>query len=215
MLQRFTWLTLILLACAQLANAEAPGLKKIKDIIIYKDASYYSAFPSIVQRQDGELLCAFRRAPDRKALWGAPGYTHTDTNSYLVLVRSRDNGETWTQEANPVDYLGDGNPPMLNKLADGRLCLTYGFRGYPYSIRARLSSDNGKSWGPQIVLREDGTDRDIGYVRSIVRPDGKMVTTYYINDEQTGPERYIGATIWDPDKITEITHGDMNRQLAF
>ena len=44
----------------------------------------------------------------------------------------------------------------------------------------------------------DGNDRDIGYCRSIQRPDGKVVTTYYINVKETGPERYIAATIWDP-----------------
>jgi len=161
----------------------------------------FAIMPSTVRIAETELYTTLRR--------------REGTFRWISAWRSMDNGETWTQEANPVDYLGEGNPPMLNKLADGRLCLTYGFRGYPYSIRARLSSDKGKSWGPQIVLRDDGTDRDIGYVRSIVRPDGKMVATYYISDERTGPERYIGATIWDPDKITAITHGDMNRQLAF
>ena len=104
---------------------------------------------------------------------------------------------------------------MLNKLRDGRLCLTYGLRAYPYSIRARLSINNGKTWSPQIVLREDGTDRDIGYVRSVQRPDGKMVTTYYISDRKTGPERYIGATIWDPDKISRITRGNPKRNPGF
>ena len=93
-------------------------------------------------------------------------------------------------------------------MPDGRLCLTYGFRAYPYSIRAKLSDDNGKTWGPTIILRSDGTDRDIGYVRSIVRPDGKVVTTYYIDDAETGPERYIGATIWDPNQVEPITSGD-------
>lgn len=161
----------------------------------------FAIMPSTVRISENELYTTLRR--------------REGTFRWISAWRSLDNGETWTQEANPVEYLGEGNPPMLNKLADGRLCLTYGFRAYPYSIRARLSSDNGKSWGPQIMLREDGTDRDIGYVRSIVRPDGKVVTTYYISDEKTGPERYIGATIWDPNTITEITSGDMSRQLAF
>jgi hypothetical protein len=127
------------------------------------------------------------------------------TFRWISAWRSRDTGKTWTQEKHPVEYLGEGNPPMLNRLKDGRLCLTYGFRAYPYSIRARLSTDDGKTWGPQIVLRDDGTDRDIGYVRSVQRPDGKLVTTYYISDEETGPERYIGATIWDPNKVSRIT----------
>ncbi len=153
----------------------------------------FAIMPSTVRLSDTELLTTLRR--------------REGTFRWISAWRSRDNGKTWTQESDPVEYLGEGNPPMLNKLQDGRLCLTYGFRAYPYSIRARLSTDNGKTWGPQIVLRDDGVDRDIGYVRSVQRPDGKMVTIYYISDEETGPERYIGATIWDPNKVSRITGG--------
>lgn len=161
----------------------------------------FAIMPSTVRIAENELYTTLR--------------CREGTFRWIAAWRSRDNGSTWTPEQNPVDYLAEGNPPMLNKLKDGRLCLTYGFRGYPYSIRARISTDQGKSWGPQIVLREDGADRDIGYVRSIQRPDGKMVTTYYIDDLETGTERYIGATIWDPNKISPITSGDTERQLAF
>ncbi len=161
----------------------------------------FAIMPSTVRLSDTELYTTLRR--------------REGTFRWISAWRSLDNGKTWTQEKHPVEYVGEGNPPMLNKLQDGRLCLTYGVRAYPYSIRARLSTDNGKTWGPQIVLREDGTDRDIGYVRSIQRPDGKMVTTYYISDERTGPERYIGATLWDPNTLSEITSGNPKRQQAF
>ncbi len=161
----------------------------------------FAIMPSTVRLGDTELLTTLRR--------------REGTFRWISQWRSLDNGETWTQEDNPVDYVGEGNPPMLNKLHDGRLCLTYGLRAYPYSIRARLSVDKGKTWGPQIVLREDGTDRDTGYVRSVQRLDGKMVTTYYISDERTGPERYIGATIWDPNEVSEIVSGNPRRQSAF
>ena len=154
----------------------------------------FAIMPSTVRISDTELFTTIRR--------------RDGTFRWTAAWRSVDNGTTWTQEANPVDYLGEGNPPMLNKLRDGRLCLTYGFRAFPYSIRARLSTDNGKTWGPQIVLRDDGADRDIGYVRSVQRADSKMVTVYYIDDEATGQERYIGATIWDPDKTSPIVSGD-------
>jgi hypothetical protein len=63
---------------------------------------------------------------------------------------------------------------------------------------ARLSSDGGTSWGDEIVLRNDGGGRDIGYPRSIQRPDGRVVTIYYFWDEKTGPERYIAASNWTP-----------------
>ena len=98
---------------------------------------------------------------------------------------------------NPVEDLGEGNPPCLIKLKDGRLCLTYGYRAEPYSICAKISSDNGKTWSNEIVLRNDGAGRDIGYVRSAVRTDGKVVTIYYFQDKEQ-PERYIGCTIWNP-----------------
>jgi len=37
----------------------------------------------------------------------------------------------------------------------------------------------------------------------------------YISDEETGPERYIGATIWDPNKMSKITSGNPQRQPGF
>ena len=48
-----------------------------------------------------------------------------------------------------------------------------------------------------IILRSDASDWDLGYTRSVQRPDGKIVTVYYYNDA-TAPERYIGGTIWTP-----------------
>ena len=83
------------------------------------------------------------------------------------------------------------------RLADGRICLTYGVRAAPYRMCAKLSSDGGKTWSKEIVLRDDGGGRDIGYPRSVQQSDGKIVTVYYFWDKKTGPERYIAATIWD------------------
>jgi hypothetical protein len=65
---------------------------------------------------------------------------------------------------------------------------------------ARLSRDEGESWGEPIVLRDDGGGRDLGYPRSVQRPDGRVVTIYYFWDEKTGPERYVAATIWNPER---------------
>ena len=81
-------------------------------------------------------------------------------------------------------------------LRDGRLCLTYGYRAEPWGIHARLSEDNGVTWTEPIVLRDDGSDRDLGYPRTVQRPDGKIVTVYYFQGKKF-IERYIAATIWD------------------
>jgi hypothetical protein len=107
-------------------NSLSPGMHKIKDIVIYTDSLFYSAFPSVVKRPDGEFLVAFRRAPDRR-LFGQQGISHTDPNSYLVMVRSHD-GETWTKEPELIfaHPLGGSQDPCLLQLKNGTLiCTSY------------------------------------------------------------------------------------------
>ena len=144
----------------------------------------FSIMPASVRLSPSEILVAVRNREGPKRWIGA----------YL----SDDNGESWKPLKDPVPDAGIGNPAALIRLRDGRLCLVYGYRAAPYSIRARLSSDQGRSWSNDIVLRADGGNRDIGYPRVVQRPDGKVVVLYYFNDLESGPERYIAATIWDP-----------------
>jgi sialidase-1 len=105
-----------------------PGVRKIKDIVIYEDPKFYSSFPSVIRRPDGEFMVAFRRAPDRK-IFGEEGTSHVDPNSYLVMVHSKD-GENWTEEpelfyAHPF---GGSQDPCLLQLGDGTiLCTSYGW----------------------------------------------------------------------------------------
>src|SRR4030095_14217516 len=78
------------------AAKQSAALRKLRDVVVYSDDKFYSSFPSIVRRPDGELIVAFRRAPERRA-FGESGTTHTDANSYLMLVRSTDDGQTWSR----------------------------------------------------------------------------------------------------------------------
>jgi len=119
---------------------------------------------------------------------------------WLTAYISHDDGYNWEPLDDPVSDLGEGNPPSLIKLADGRLCLTYGVREKPFRICAKFGRDGGRTWSEEIVLRDDGAGRDMGYVRSVQRPDGKVVTVYYFTDSKIGVERHIAATIWDPGK---------------
>jgi hypothetical protein len=64
-------------------------------------------------------------------------------------------------------------------------------------MRATVSEDEGETWGKEIILRDDGGNHDIGYPRTILRPDGTLVTIYYYNEVAEG-ERYIAATLWKP-----------------
>ena len=143
----------------------------------------YSIMPATVRISATDLVTTVRRKDPPR--------------SWIDAHASRDDGETWTFLSTPEPDTGEGNPPSLLRLPDGRLALIYGTRAKPCGIRARLSPDRGATWGPAIVLRDDDGSTDVGYPRAVLRPDGKVVAVYYFSD-RSGPDRYIGATIWDP-----------------
>lgn len=144
----------------------------------------YSIMPASLRLSKKEILVTIRCKEGSK--------------SFIEAYLSGDNGLTWKKLVNPVDDTGEGNPPAMVKMKDGRICLIYGSRKKPFSICAKISSDKGKTWSKTYTLRSDGSGRDIGYPRVVQRPDGKIVAIYYFMDKETGYERYIGATIWSP-----------------
>ncbi len=103
------------------------GMHKIRDLVIYENASFYSSFPSVVRLAGGELLVAFRRAPDRR-LFSEKVTSHVDPNSYLVMVHSKNNAKTWTFDPDLIfaHPLGGSQDPCLLKLRNGNLlCTSY------------------------------------------------------------------------------------------
>src|SRR5262245_14077889 len=143
----------------------------------------YAIMPSTVQINNSELLSAIR--------------CREGARSWIDTYRSPDLGQSWKLDQTAVEDLGQGNPASLIRLADGRLCLNYGFRAEPFSIRARLSTDGGGTWGPETTIRGNGGGPDLGYPRSVQRADGKVVTVYYFHDHPLS-DRYIAATVWEP-----------------
>ncbi len=128
---RFLLPAVIVLAAALPGGAAelVPGVRKVSDTVIYQENRFYATFPSVVKRPDGELLVAFRRAPSRVAL-REKTESHIDPNSYLVLVRSRDGGATWTKEPELIyaHEFGGSQDPCLLQLRDGTLlCSSYGW----------------------------------------------------------------------------------------
>jgi sialidase-1 len=165
-------LVIVLAAFFGTAQAQTSGLKKVEDIVIYENEQFYSAFPSIVRRADGELIVAFRRAPNWRD-FGMKGFTHTDANSYLVLVRSKDNGKTWSKEPEMIfahPFGGSQDPCMLQLRDKSLICASYGWSHVTTNVLASLkkpfhhhgqyvflggymvkSKDGGKTWGNMIV----------------------------------------------------------------
>jgi hypothetical protein len=209
----------------RLPNFDTPGIAARTDYIVsgHSDCLFFltaaksngkEGRPLCVQTRDGgktfdfvswiapeikggfEIMPASARLSDTDIL--VVTRHHEGARKWLSSYITHDNGRTWTHLNDPVESTGEGNPPTLTLMRDGRLCLIYGYRAQPFSMRAKLSKDGGKTWSDDIVLRDDGITRDIGYPRTVQRPDGKIVTVYYWCTEETKPDRYIAATIWNP-----------------
>lgn len=165
-------LTWSIFAVHGFCNTKPSDIRKIKDIVIYEDAQYFCAFPSVVKNGKKDFIVAFRRAPERK-LFGESSSHHVDPNSYLVMLRSRD-GEAWTKEPELIyaHPFGGSQDPCMLKLRDGTLvCASYTWaflrpegienlkKPYFKSIHGSVflggyllrSVDKGKTWGQPII----------------------------------------------------------------
>lgn len=144
------------------------ALRKLEDFVIYRDDRWYSTFPSLIQRADGELVCGFRRAPERRLQPGG-GVTHIDPNSQAVCVTSSDGGHTWGEQprliyAHPAAGCQD---PCLHLLRDGTIVATlFAWQLFPAGFAEHVTGPHGiitdhHGWpmanlGVHVLRSEDG-----------------------------------------------------------
>jgi len=97
-------------------------------------------------------------------------------NFSLFQTESTDGGRNWTVPKPTGVY---GSPPHLILHSSGKIICVYGYRRPPYGQRAMFSSDGGKTWDADWIIRDDGPDHDLGYPSSVEMPDGSIFTVYY------------------------------------
>lgn len=98
----------------------------------------------------------------------------------LRIIESADGGRHWT----PPRALGLGTaeiPGFPVLLKDGRLILIHGHRQFPFGAQAIASRDGGKTWDVDhpIILSWFSWGMPCGHPRSLVLPDGSILTGYY------------------------------------
>jgi sialidase-1 len=116
-----------------------------------------------VEAADGRIICHIRN------------HNPANTNETLQS-ESTDGGRTWSLP-HPIGVWG--LPSHLLRLRDGRLLMTYGYRRKPFGNQARVSADNGTTWGEPITLSHDGVTGDLGYPSTAECDEGWLVTVWY------------------------------------
>jgi len=145
------------------------------NFVVNTDEVSYILLPS------GKLL-GFARVDTMYArdIWGIAGQTGEGGDT-LTIVESEDEGCTWTKPRR----IGLGMAqipgfPLL--LPDGRLLLIYGNRQFPFGSQVIASRDDGRTWDLDhpLILSCFSWDNYGGHPRSILMPDGSIITGYYV-----------------------------------
>lgn len=113
-------------------------LKNVVHKIIYKEPFAYCAHPFITSLPNGEWLTIFNRSMRRPVILHPP----EDPLFYNVIMRSRDQGATWSAPRVSPDYGWHGvETSGLTCLSDGTLLLPqWRFDWYPLEVARKRSA---------------------------------------------------------------------------
>jgi sialidase-1 len=142
---------------------------KVDTLKMPKFSNFTFSEPHILQMRNGRIIIMIRTTEQP--------YDDSGSRNLLWETYSDDNGRSWLE---PFPTPIWGFPPHLLLLSDGRALCSYGYRRPPFGQRACISED-GVTWKieDEIIIRNDGINRDLGYPASIEIEPGKILTVYY------------------------------------
>lgn len=146
-------------------------------------------YPRAWMLPSGRILCTLRCQRDPMGVM------------WTEIYASDDGGDSWNFLSRLNDF---GAPTSLVVMPDGRIVAVYGYRLMPAGIRAKVSVDDGKSWGPELIIRDDGGSWDLGYPNAWLTDDGKVGVIYWFNSKDdkiqvNGGVRHIQSSIFSID----------------
>ncbi|MEN8248784.1 MAG: exo-alpha-sialidase [Bacteroidota bacterium] len=135
----------------------------------------YTSYPRMIELQDGDFMCVY------------------EANGNIDMIRSSDKGESWDQPVRIASLTANNilmAVPEIIQLANSNIIIAYNPRPLtPYSsdrkfaIAARISSDNGSTWGDVQTIYEADHNASNGCwePQMMELPDGEL-QMYFANE---------------------------------
>jgi sialidase-1 len=152
------------------------------------DAGTYQAFPDMCRRKNGDIVAVFYAGYGHVSLPKPPEWPK---GGRLCLVRSKDEGKTWSAPKTIYDDGEDNRDPHITELPDGRLALTFfslkpndslprKFEGT--GVRIAYSRDGGETWDSTAQTLTDPADNWYCSAPVRVLPSGTWMLGVYRAD---------------------------------
>lgn len=157
---------------AHILNLESGSTEKIGEIdnIQLDGKELLSCEPYAFQLDDGTIICHIRMEPI--------------FTTYQSV--SHDNGRTWSKPEALLGYRG-GAPAHIIKHSSGVLISVYGYRDFPFGIKAMFSEDGGKTWDTENRIYTNEVSGDLGYPSTVELKDGSLLTVFYARPSKDNP----------------------------
>ncbi|MBI3494334.1 MAG: exo-alpha-sialidase [Acidobacteria bacterium] len=139
-----------LLVASQVVLGTGADLARPDVVVARQNGEYNTFFPTVERLRDGELLVVFYESPEHMHYLGR-----------IALVRSRDDGRTWSAPTVVVDRPGiNHRDPSIIESRHGTLIVSYYlyFDMRSLGVFVLRSEDKGKTWSAPIPV---GTSFDV------------------------------------------------------
>lgn len=116
----------------------------------------------------------------------------------LYLTRSYDGGKTFAVPQPIRDLYGAPGHLMLH--SSGAVIITYGVRfsdEKPIGSYARVSYDNGETWGEEFMVGVPSPSWDHGYPSTVELSDGSLYTVYYQRAQESDSFNSLLGCRWE------------------
>lgn len=146
---------------------------------------YRAVMPSLASLGADDLITVLRRKDPRSG---------EDHPNWIEAYGSTDAGASWSSLGRVAETgIHNGNPGALVRLRDGRLACAYANRSRQ-QLLLRFSGDRGRTWGPEVVIRDNPFSYDMGYPQMVENHRGELLVLYYLATGQR-PHAYIEAAL--------------------